>query len=121
MNIDRPESNESRGAQNESEKDRADELQLLLTVQPLTLDMLSRPLLAELLDFYIAGVRARTHGDDLLQSMVNERNFDKICAHALMRILTTRIDKNVKNTVRRTEMRMKIQNEFRKILQSKKR
>lgn len=116
-----PRSNDFQEAQSDSEKDRASELQQLLTSAPLTSNMMTRPLLRELLDFYTAGVRAGTHGDDLLWSMAGERNFDTICAHALMRILTTRIDKNPETTVRRKEVRAKILDEFKSIIREKKR
>ncbi|MBI4239607.1 hypothetical protein HY620_01310 [Candidatus Uhrbacteria bacterium] len=54
------------------------------------------------------GVRNGTHGDDLLRSMANERNFESICATALMRILTIRIDQNPQNTASRKEMRNRL-------------
>ncbi len=81
------------------------ELEAILKEAPLVLDMMTPERVDELLTHYMRGVKAGTHGDDLLRSMARERNFEKICATALKKILTRRIDENPANTVSRKNIR----------------
>lgn len=98
---------------------RARELQDFLTTAPLTIDMITADILEELFDFYVKGVFARTHGDSLLQAMVKEPRFEAMCAHALMRILTARIDQNSEKTVSRKDARKQILSMLKMIMRNR--